>query len=42
VAKSVTSTLIGAALKHGKIKSLDDPVTKYIAVSLGEADHGLS
>ena len=30
VAKSVTSTLIGAAIRDGKIKSLDDPVTRYI------------
>jgi CubicO group peptidase (beta-lactamase class C family) len=30
VAKSITSTLIGAAIKDGKIKSLDDPVTYYI------------
>jgi len=30
VAKSVTSTLIGAALKDGYIKSLDEPVTKYV------------
>ncbi|CAN5428943.1 serine hydrolase [soil metagenome] len=30
VAKSVTSTLIGAALKDGHIKSLDEPVTKYV------------
>ncbi len=30
IAKSVTSTLIGAALKDGYIKSLDEPVTKYV------------
>src|SRR6187431_2405966 len=30
VAKSVTSTLVGAALKDGYIKSLSDPVTRYI------------
>lgn len=30
VAKSVTSTLVGAAIKDGYIKSLDEPVTKYI------------
>jgi Beta-lactamase len=28
MAKSITSTLIGAALLDGKIPSLDDPVTK--------------
>ena len=37
VAKSVTSTLIGAALKDGKIKSLDDKVTQYIAELKGSA-----
>lgn len=31
VAKSITSTLVGAAIKDGFIASLDDPVTKYIA-----------
>jgi CubicO group peptidase (beta-lactamase class C family) len=30
IAKSITSTLIGAALKDGHIKSLDEPVTKYV------------
>jgi CubicO group peptidase (beta-lactamase class C family) len=30
VAKSVTSTLIGAAIEDGYIKSLDDPVVRYI------------
>ncbi|HEY0236368.1 MAG TPA: serine hydrolase [Afipia sp.] len=30
VAKSITSTLIGAALKDGHIKSLDEPVTTYV------------
>lgn len=30
VAKSITSTLIGVALKDGYIKSLDEPVTKYV------------
>ena len=30
VAKSVTSTLVGAAIRDGYIKSLDEPVTKYI------------
>ncbi|HEY0801889.1 MAG TPA: serine hydrolase [Steroidobacteraceae bacterium] len=37
VAKSATSTLIGAALKDGKIKSLDDPVTLYIPELKGSA-----
>lgn len=30
VAKSITSTLVGAALKQGKIKSLRDPVSVYV------------
>lgn len=30
IAKSVTSTLIGAAIKDGSITSVDDPVTKYL------------
>jgi CubicO group peptidase (beta-lactamase class C family) len=30
VAKSVNSTLLGAALRDGVIRSLDDPVTRYI------------
>ena len=30
VAKSLTSTLVGIALKEGHIESLDDPVSKYI------------
>jgi CubicO group peptidase (beta-lactamase class C family) len=30
MAKSITSLLIGAALKEGKIKSLDEPVANYL------------
>ncbi len=30
MAKSVSSTLVGAALKQGLIASLEDPVTKYV------------
>jgi CubicO group peptidase (beta-lactamase class C family) len=30
VAKSVTSTLIGAAIRDGLIGSIDDPITRYI------------
>lgn len=37
VAKSLTSTLIGAAIKDGKIKSLDDAVTLYIPELKGSA-----
>jgi CubicO group peptidase (beta-lactamase class C family) len=42
VAKSLTSTLIGAALKDGKIKSLDDAVTLYIPELKGSAYEGVS
>jgi len=42
VAKSVTSTLIGAAIKDGKIKSLDDPVTAYIPQLKGSAYEGVT
>lgn len=31
VAKSLTSTLVGIAVKEGHIESLDDPVSKYIS-----------
>jgi CubicO group peptidase (beta-lactamase class C family) len=37
VAKSITSTLVGAALKDGDIRSLDDPVSRYIAGLRGSA-----
>ena len=31
VSKSIVSILVGAAVADGKIKSIDDPVTKYLA-----------
>src|SRR5262245_3714129 len=37
VAKSITSTLVGAAMKDGDIRSLDDPVTRYISALRGSA-----
>ena len=37
VAKSITSTLVGAAMKDGFISSLDDPVTRYIKELRGSA-----
>jgi CubicO group peptidase (beta-lactamase class C family) len=37
IAKSITSTLVGAAMKDGYIKSLDDPVTRYIKTLQGSA-----
>lgn len=37
VAKSITSTLVGAAIKDGAIRSLDDSVTRYITALAGSA-----
>jgi CubicO group peptidase (beta-lactamase class C family) len=37
VAKSVTSTLVGAAVKDGHIKSMDDKVSDYISEMKGSA-----
>jgi CubicO group peptidase (beta-lactamase class C family) len=37
VAKSVTSTLVGAAVRDGHIKSLDDPVSRYVPEMKGSA-----
>jgi CubicO group peptidase (beta-lactamase class C family) len=37
VAKSITSTLVGAALKDGHIKSMDDKVSDYIPEMKGSA-----
>lgn len=42
VAKSVTSTLIGAAVKDGYITSIDDPVVKYVPRLKGSAYEGVS
>jgi CubicO group peptidase (beta-lactamase class C family) len=42
VAKSVTSTLFGAALKDGLIGSLTDPVTRYVPSLTGSAYDGVS
>lgn len=42
VAKSFTSTLVGAAVKDGYIKSIDDPVTLYIKGLKGSAYEGVS
>jgi len=42
MAKSVSSTLIGAALQDGSIGSLDDPVTKYVPLLKGGAYEGVS
>ncbi len=42
VAKSFTSTLLGAAVKDGFIASLYDPVTQYIPALAGSAYDGVS
>jgi len=42
VAKSVASTLAGAAVKDGAIASLDDPVTRYVPGLQGSAYDGVS
>jgi CubicO group peptidase (beta-lactamase class C family) len=42
VAKSITSTLIGLALKQGAIRRLDDPVTRYVPALAGSAYEGVS
>lgn len=42
VAKSFTSTLLGAAIKDGYIDSIDDPVTKYIPGLAGSAYDGVT
>lgn len=42
VAKSLTSTLVGAAVADGYIKTLDDPLTCYIPELTGSAYDGVS
>ncbi len=42
VAKSVTSILIGAAIKDGWIRSIYDPVTRYLPELKGTAYDGIS
>lgn len=42
VAKSLTSTLVGAAIKDGFITSLDDPIVRYIAELRGTAYDGVT
>jgi len=42
VAKSVTSTLVGAAIQDGKIKSINDPVTAYIPELKGSGYDGVT
>ncbi len=42
VAKSFTSTLLGAAVQDGFIASLDDPVTQYVPELAGSAYEGVT
>lgn len=42
IAKSITSTLVGAALRDGKIRSLDDSVTHYVPALRGSAYDGVT
>ena len=42
IAKSVTSTLIGAAVQDGLIASIKDPVTKYVPRLKGSAYDGVT
>lgn len=42
VAKSFTSTLIGAAVADGAIKSLDEPVTRYLPALIGSGYDGVT
>lgn len=42
IAKSVTSTLIGAAIQQGRITSLSDSVTRYVPALRGSAYEGVS
>jgi CubicO group peptidase (beta-lactamase class C family) len=42
MAKSVSSTLVGVALKQGLIASLDDPLTRYLPQLKGGAYDGVS
>ena len=42
VAKSLTSTLVGAAIRDGYIKSIDDPVTQYIPELGGSGYDGVT
>lgn len=42
MAKSITGTLIGIALSEGKIKSIDDPVTKYLPEMEGSGYQGVT
>lgn len=42
IAKSISSTLVGCAIKDGYIQSIDDPVTKYLPTLAGSAYDGVT
>jgi hypothetical protein len=42
VVKSITSTLVGVAIKDGYINSADDPVTKYLPKLAGSSYEGVT
>jgi len=42
IAKSISSTLVGAALGQGKIRSLSDSVTRYVPALRGSAYDGVT
>ncbi len=42
IVKSISSTLVGVAIHDGYIKSIDDPVTKYLPALTGSAYDGVS
>jgi len=42
VAKSFSSTLVGAAIRDGKIASLEDPITTYLSGLKGSAYEGVT
>jgi CubicO group peptidase (beta-lactamase class C family) len=42
MAKSVSSTLVGAAMQQGLIRNLDDPITQYLPEMKGGAYEGVS
>ena len=42
IVKSMSSTLVGAAIKDGYIKSIDDPITNYLPTLKGSAYEGVT
>lgn len=42
IAKSISSTLVGAAIRDGHIRSIDDSVTRYVPTLAGTAYEGVT